>query len=200
MKRMLLALIVIFSPIHADEWIQMALQNVDTKAEEWFKEHLKENLRAIKPETNVLNSMAHGKIGKKCSSSSTIDPDVQHGVSIFMSFSLSDATWIALSRELESVGGAFILCGLPENSFAYLSKRLKHLSEKGVRAPVILNPQEFSKYGIEKCPAFIVKDEKGFDILYGNISLLAALQLIAERGETKISSELMAKLKEVIHE
>lgn len=111
-------------------------------------------------------------------------------VFVFMSFSVPDAAWISLSKELEQVGGVFVLRGLPGQSFQTLASRTLHLKEKGVKAPIQLDPQRFLAYQIDQVPSIVVAEDQIFDKLSGNVSLCFALQRMAESGETKMAKTL----------
>lgn len=109
---------------------------------------------------------------------------------VFMSFSVPDQVWIDLSKELEQVGGVFVLRGLPNQSFQTLASRILHLKEKGVKAPIQLDPKCFLAYQIDQVPSIVVAEGETFDKVSGNVSLSFALQKMAENGETKMAKTI----------
>jgi conjugal transfer pilus assembly protein TrbC len=129
-----------------------------------------------------------------CSSDDwTIFQDPQ--VLVFMSFSIPDHAWISLSQELEKMGGAFVLRGLPNQSFQALACKILKLKEQGVNAPIQLDPKSFLKFEINQVPAIVVVEKQIFDKISGHVSLKFALEKMAEHGETKIAKTLYQTLK-----
>lgn len=112
---------------------------------------------------------------------------------VFISFSVPKATWRELDSQLQSLcdkslrgkplDGAFILRGLPKNSFSELADGIKDIG-----STVLIDPRPFEEYGINKVPAFVLVKGDKFDKVEGNISLSCALDLIANQGETHVAN------------
>lgn len=117
-------------------------------------------------------------------------------VVVFVSFSMPDTVWLPLSREIEKVGGVFVLQGLPSNSFKALADKIYALRQKGIHATIQLHPQLFEKYQINKVPTFLVRDGNLEDKLVGNVSLRYVLQVIETKGECQIATQLLRCLEE----
>ena len=119
-------------------------------------------------------------------------------VLVLMSFSIPDTAWISLSKELEKMGGVFVLRGLPEQSFQLLASRILKLKEQGVNAPIQIDPKSFLDYEINQVPTIVVVEEKIFDKVSGHVSLKFALEKMAQQGETKTASKMYQGLKDQI--
>ena len=142
-------------------------------AEEFFS---KGNSNSVSGE-----SLLTGKCSGQCFSGTPISDNPQ-GLYVFISFSVPQETWLSLSKELEERGGAFVLRGLPENSFNEFAQRLSELTEKGLNAEVILDPTLYQKYEVTHVPTFVVVDGDDFDKISGNISLQYALEQTGQGG------------------
>ena len=101
----------------------------------------------------------------------------ENSIMVFASFSMPDTLWVSLSKELEKQEGAFVLRGIPNNSFPDLAKKILALREKGVFAPILLDPIKFKDYEISKVPTIVQIKEDGFDKISGTVSLHYALNL-----------------------
>ena len=132
----------------------------------------------------------------KCLEGSIQVSDALPQVVVFASFSMSDGVWLALSQEIEKVGGAFVLQGLPSNSFKELAAKIYHLRQKGINATIQLHPQLFEQYQVNKVPTFMVIEGNHWDKLAGNISLKYALEVIKNKGECQIATQLLQALQE----
>jgi len=121
---------------------------------------------------------------KKCPAPPSLNLSGPEKLLVFMSFSIPLETWKAHSKDLEKVGGTFVLRGLPENSFEVLAQQLAALRESGVDASIILDPTEFEKHQIGAVPALVLQAEDRLDKITGNIQIQAALERFADTGET----------------
>ena len=104
---------------------------------------------------------------------------------VFVSFSLPLATWTETSHYLEPLKGAFIVRGLPNNSFEELQKKILDLRKAGVRAEILLDPAAFETYNITAIPALVITQENHYDKVFGNIRIPDALSLFSESGDTQ---------------
>lgn len=183
-------------PILLDnQWLIQA-QRADESAMQWLKEHLKERLASENFLNNPLEIKVLDNSSKGCQACGTDNGLIDESASlyVFMSFSLDDQLWLQLSKELEAVGGIFVLRGLPQNSFKELANRLFALKEKGVTVPIQIHPKLFQEYEIQLVPTIVVADDTQYDKLSGNVSLRYALEKMAQSGETHQAKVFNQKL------
>jgi type-F conjugative transfer system pilin assembly protein TrbC len=126
----------------------------------------------------------------KCAISNSISSNHETKLYIFVSFSMPNETFPALSKELEKADGVFVLRGLPENSFKKLAEKIYTLRKQGINATFQLDPLLFHKYNIEKVPTFVTIGDKHFDKLCGNVSLRFALEKINSETAKNLRSRL----------
>jgi conjugal transfer pilus assembly protein TrbC len=140
---------------------------------------LKEELQAS------LRSQNPGKSADKT------DPDLF----IFISLGMPDELLLTLASDAEKAGALMVLRGLPNNSFNDFGKRLLQLKKKGLSATIQIHPVLFQEYSVAGVPAFVLKDEKSFEKVSGNISVEYVLQLFEEGGSSK-AKEILAKFRD----
>jgi len=109
----------------------------------------------------------------------------------FISFSMPIETLLELSLQLQRVGGAFVIRGLPGNSFKLLSEKILELRERGSNIPILIDPKAFETHNVEHVPTFVLFDGNKFDKIAGNISIEHVLSRFAEKGELKGSKNLL---------
>ena len=105
---------------------------------------------------------------------------------VFMSFSMPEAALLSFAQELEPYGGAFVIRGLPDNSFASVFNKLNLLKDLGMDAPILIDPDGFEDYQITEGPTIVLKGGKTFDKITGNIPISYALETFAEKGEESL--------------
>lgn len=161
------------------------LKNRHTAKED--KEMLRKKIAYVKAEQPVKksNGVTLSEITGKCVRNSQIQSDLDPSLYIFVSFSMPREALLSLSKEVEKLGGVMVLRGLPENSFKQLAVSLHRLRKQGLSSTVQVDPRLFSKYGITNVPAFVVKQDGGFDKLAGNVSLAFALEKIKQVQEAR---------------
>ena len=103
-------------------------------------------------------------------------------LSVFISFSVPMESWKWLSKELEQIGGTFVLNGIPNGSFHEFALKIQALRKDGINAPIQIDPLGFEQYQIKQVPTVIVSDGKTFDKVSGNIPLRTALDLFIDSG------------------
>jgi type-F conjugative transfer system pilin assembly protein TrbC len=115
---------------------------------------------------------------------------------IFISFSLSGQNIIQYAHEAKKIGASLVLRGMHEGSLQKTIIKLYELNKEGVAA--IIDPKSFEQYRITHVPSIVLTKGNScenctliFDKVSGNISLEYALQLFAQKGDTK---EIAAKL------
>jgi conjugal transfer pilus assembly protein TrbC len=114
---------------------------------------------------------------------------------IFISLGMPDELLLVLANDAEKAGALMVLRGLPNNSFNDFAKRLLQLKEKGLSASIQIHPVLFQEYDVTGVPSFVLKDEKSFEKVSGNISVEYVLQLFEEGGSSK-AKEILAKFRD----
>lgn len=173
-------------------WLEEVSNRSDPEAMTWLREQIKN--ADLKSNENFKNDSLQFFINKeeKCHQCTKGDLSTveESKLMVFMSFSIPDNLWVALSKEVEKAGGIFVLRGLPNNSFQELAKKILRLKQLGVNAPIQINPKVFQQYEIQEVPCFVTISEQGlYDKISGNISLDFALNYIEKRGETAFEKE-----------
>lgn len=180
-----------------EDWILQA-QRIDEEGVEWLKEHLQQRLNSENLNRDPLEASSTINPSKNCQGCGSADVSMEKSspLYVFMSFSLQDSLWVGISKELEKIGGSFILRGLPQNSFKELAGRIIEMQEKGVSVPIQIHPKLFQEYEIDLVPSIVVVDGNKFDKMSGNSTLEFALEKMARQGETNIAKKLYEQLKE----
>ncbi len=158
-----------------EKWLSEVENRIDQQAIDWLRSKIREG----EPVKEALISPKSKEPCVPCTVVPFKDEEASE-LYICMSFSVPDNIWLQLSHELERQKGAFVLRGLPKNSFKELSCKLLQLKEKGMNAPVLLNPQVFEDYKICKVPTFIYLKEGSETKLSGTISLTSAMKIMSE--------------------
>lgn len=163
-------------------WVSEVSNRVDEDAVAWLKEKLVQSKAQNENKEQIVKNIVN--VPRQCLKNTTSVSD-SYQVIIFISLSVPEAIWLQLSEELKKIGGIFVLRGLPNNSFKSLAYHLLNLKRKGIEAPIQIHPQLFKEHGIEKVPAFLVRNEHGFNKLSGNVSLKYALDLFEKEECSK---------------
>lgn len=103
---------------------------------------------------------------------------------VFVSFSMPKASLQALEQQVNLVGGQLVIRGLIDNSLKKTADAVSQILVNG-RGGLSIDPPAFQQYHITKVPAFVVtkgQDESDFDVVYGNVTLEAALTELANKG------------------
>lgn len=153
MLRLLIPTILLMGSVHADEL------SVEKEAAMWVEQLMKKRECGCFEEEQV--------------------PGIE-SFYVFMSFSVPDDVWIALSIELVKLGGSFVLRGLPENSFEKFAQRIASLRKKGVEAPIHIDPRLFETFTVTAVPCIAMKEDR-WSKLSGAVSLDYACRLFAGR-------------------
>ena len=96
----------------------------------------------------------------------------------FVSLSIPEASLKEMSKHLEKIGGQFVFRGLPNNSFEDFLKKVMDFREKGILAPIIVDPESFDEYNVEVVPTFVLTQEEGFEKVIGNVSIPYVLEIM----------------------
>lgn len=172
---MILATLTAMNLSFGGEWLDKASERADPEAIEWVKQKLKEDEQLN--QLRSFESLDFSIGSKKCLTSAAIaQPDSEIPIYVLISFSVPKETWVALSKEMESMGAVFVLRGLPSNSFRELASLILDLKNAGVKAAIQINPNLFTDYQIDEVPAFLAIKGKEFRKIRGNISLNCAIE------------------------
>ncbi len=137
-------------------------------------------------------------------------------VYVFVSLGMPEASLRPLIRDAATAGVPVLLRGFKGGSLAETAKSLRALlGEEGGSEPlggVLIDPRAFSVFGIDRVPVFVAAAEalpqcRGLDCsvgapahdrVAGNMSLMAALRILAAEGAsaTQASGSALARLEE----
>ena len=107
-----------------------------------------------------------------------VQPDPTHEILILASFSMPETSWISLSKDMEGKNAAFVVRGLPGNSFKKFAARIASLKEKGMSAPVLVDPIVFLEHQVEMVPTFLFFKPEEVHQVKGNITLRSAEEIV----------------------
>lgn len=105
---------------------------------------------------------------------------------VFVSFSMPKPSLQALQQQVNLVGGQLVIRGFIDNSLQKTADAVSHILING-RGGLSIDPPAFQQHHINQVPAFVVtkgQDENGFDVVYGNVTLEAALTELANKGDS----------------
>jgi type-F conjugative transfer system pilin assembly protein TrbC len=188
-----------------DQFLQeLQKQPIDSNREkeelESLQRHFREEMR-LKTQDSHSNGHLHQQVSTAGQCQNCFGKELfteEPHLLVFISFSVPEATWLSLSQDLERLDGAFVLRGLPNQSFQALAHHLLKLKERGVNAPIQLDPKKFREFNVSHVPSFVVVNDHThtFDKVSGNVSLQFALDLMSSKGETKEAQTLYKTFKE----
>lgn len=116
---------------------------------------------------------------------------------VFTSLSLPLESWKETSYYLERIKGAFVIRGIPNNSFQDLQKKILELRKEGVLAEILLDPVAFEEYSVASTPTFLLRQNKLYDKVSGNVTVPYVLSLFSQAGDTSaLATELLYKVSE----
>lgn len=101
----------------------------------------------------------------------------------FVSFSIPEAGLKQMVPEATQLGIPTLINGLIDNDFRKTASAVFELTKDSGEGGVQIDPKTFAQYGITQVPALVVRCEQGFDVMYGNIRLLSAIERIASSGD-----------------
>jgi len=136
---------------------------------------------------------------KKCGRGTECAPihnsQLEPPIRVFVSLSLPIESWCALSKELSTLNGIFVMRGFPNNSIKDFYRTIMTLRKRGVMAPITIDPEAFDAHQITAIPTILVSDGHQYIKLSGNIPILSALERIDTSQSTSNVKELISKLK-----
>jgi len=178
--------------------INTRLQQQITTDREWLKqqENISEQLRK-KPQpemenwlkqqmqNNSLNaqdrSFIHKLAQQQQQQAGQNKPDT--GAIYFVSFSIPEAGLQRMLAETRRYGILATLRGLVNNDMKQTVDAVSQLVQNGATEGVQIDPTLYSQYGITSVPALVVRCDKGFDVIRGNLKLEQALQKMVSQGD-----------------
>nr|WP_279078450.1 type-F conjugative transfer system pilin assembly protein TrbC [Hafnia alvei] len=178
--------------------INTRLQQQITTDREWLKqqENISEQLRN-KPhpemenwlkqqmQNNQLNnqdrSFIHKLAQQQQQQAGQNKPDT--GAIYFVSFSIPEAGLQRMLAETRRYGIPATLRGLVNNDMKQTVDAVSQLVQNGATEGVQIDPTLYSQYGITSVPALVVRCDKGFDVIRGNLKLEQALQKMVSDGD-----------------
>lgn len=105
-----------------------------------------------------------------------------------VTLSMGEASLKDLDADMRKVGGRLVVRGLVNDSFKDTQTKILKL---GIQ--VDIDPELFTKHDIKVAPTILLVDEKKVDLVAGNISLKAALEIISNKGELKKQAKVALK-------
>lgn len=143
----------------------------------------------LKQSPNCAHCQDKSFIKEKATEGETLNKGLKSKLLIFVSGSMPIASLKALFQQAQSVGGKLIFRGLIENSF----QKTKVFFEEH-KLNVEIDPRLFEEHQVKQVPTFILKDKDLTDRVEGNISVHAALEMMAQKGALKKkASSLLVK-------
>jgi conjugal transfer pilus assembly protein TrbC len=130
------------------------------------------------------------------------------GIMAFVSLGMPDTSLQQLLMQSADLQVPLIVRGVLPQGFTATIKRMDHLIDnkgKTIQSGFAINPQWFTQFGITQVPAFVaIKPGKcqakqpcssdDFDVIYGNVSLYDALNLLAQHGNVpNVASNALAR-------
>lgn len=117
------------------------------------------------------------KIEQQQKSPQFIDQKTPNAI-IFISFSMPDLALKQLITEGKQYHIPVVIRGLYKNSFLETTHEILELVQEKNQGGIAINPLWFREFNIQQVPAFVVKHGSDFDVIYGNISLKQALEIL----------------------
>jgi conjugal transfer pilus assembly protein TrbC len=148
-------------------------------------EKLKKQMIEVKNQHPSSNTSPITSEKRKCPVQSFSQKENSFHLYVFVSFSIPESDWLALSNDAVKAGGVLVLRGLPEDSFAQLAVKLYLLRKKGLQATVQIDPRLFTRFDVQCVPCFVIEEDGHFDKLCGNVSLPFALEKMRLRKNTE---------------
>jgi len=108
---------------------------------------------------------------------------------VFVSFSMPDLLLQQIMQQAASYQIPVVIRGLYQNSFHATVNKIFKLVKKTNHGGVLIDPIWFYKFDIKTVPALVVRNNNNFDVIYGNLPLKKALEIIKNRGRQKVIAE-----------
>ena len=108
---------------------------------------------------------------------------------VFVSFSMPETLLKQTLKESARFRIPAILNGLHQNSMPATVSKIMELSKEIPQLNLQIDPTAFERFAITQVPALVVEKDNIFDVIYGNLTLEAALMRIKESGETHLNEK-----------
>lgn len=105
---------------------------------------------------------------------------------VFVSFSMPEVLLRQTLMESAQLHIPAILNGLYHNSMPETTAKIATLVQDVPQLNLQIDPTAFERFGIHQVPALVVSTDKGFDVLYGNLSLKAGLYRLADNSKSHL--------------
>jgi len=103
----------------------------------------------------------------------------------FLSSSLPDKELALLMKSAEAKNIPVYFRGLINDNMDQTAKYMLNLITTYKVRGVQIDPVRFERYGVKQVPALVKKCGDHFDIVYGNLALNQALDMINQRGDCR---------------
>ena len=103
----------------------------------------------------------------------------------FLSSSLPDKELALLMKAAEAKNIPVYFRGLINDNMDQTAKYMLNLIINYKVRGVQIDPVRFERYGVKQVPALVKKCGDRFDIVYGNVALSQALDMINQRGDCR---------------
>lgn len=122
------------------------------------------------------------------------------GLMIFVSFSMPDQSLKLLLQQASEANIPVVVRGLVNNSLKDTADRLTKITGEINRGGVLVDPLWFTHFNIKVVPAFVVNQPSddcpknmscpasSFDVVYGDVSLMTALQFLVIHGHIGVTT------------
>lgn len=104
---------------------------------------------------------------------------------VFVSFSMPNNLMIETLKDCERLKIPAYLNGFYENSMSKTINKIMELTKDVPNLSLQIDPFEFAKYEINQVPTIVKDSNNCFDVVYGNLQISDALNLIKEKGSCK---------------
>lgn len=111
-------------------------------------------------------------------------------IMVFVSTSMPAKSLTQWAKQVDDVKGTLVIRGFVNNSFKETIKVANTYFKDNVNGSFVIDPIEFQKYQINYVPAVVVRLGDEHQIVYGDMSLTAALEIIRDKNVGRISEVL----------
>jgi conjugal transfer pilus assembly protein TrbC len=182
-------------PEIAERWESHSSQILKPEDRQWMLEQA-HNLQKIKANEDILRETSNeiSTVSEPNNHAQVAEPDPS-GLLVFVSFSMSEQSLKAWTRQAKKAGGTLVLRGLVENSLKKTLERVQQVLGSDNLYVLNIDPVAFKTFAITAVPAVVVTEAQqgitpeqssevpNFDVIYGDVGLSYALKKIAEDGE-----------------
>lgn len=112
-------------------------------------------------------------------SQQAVQPDALY----LVSFSVPEEGLKLMIPEAAGFGIPAVINGLTDNDFRKTAAAVFRLTKENENSGVQIDPTVFSRFGIRQVPALVVRCGEQYDVIYGNLKIGSALEIIARDGD-----------------